>query len=72
VLSLANIQPRQKRMLEVVGLLQALNVHDGLSTEVTAEGDTDTRMGALYFHSIVGGYPDASVLNIAAISPHLK
>jgi anti-anti-sigma factor len=48
VLSLGNVPPRQKKMLEIVGLLRALNVHDGLNTEVTAnESDTETRTGAL-------------------------
>ena len=50
VLSLVNAQPRQKRMLELVGLLRTLNVHDDLNTALTLnEGDTaETMVGALY------------------------
>jgi hypothetical protein len=73
VLSLVNVQPRQKKMLEVVGLLRALNVHDGLNTVVPPDdGGTETGVGALYFDSIVGRYPDANGLNFAAMAPHVK
>ena len=54
VLSLLNAQPRQKRMLEVVGLLRALNVHDDLNTALALDegGTAETGVGAVSaFHT---------------------
>jgi anti-sigma B factor antagonist len=73
VLSLVNPQPRQKRMLELVGLLRVLNVHDDLNTALALdERGTETMVGGLYPGSIPGGYPDTNVIKIAAIAPHVK
>ena len=73
ILSLVNAQPRQKRMLELVGLLRALDVHDDLNTALALdESGTETMVEALYPRAMLGGYPGANVITIAAIAPHIK
>lgn len=70
VLSLVNVRPRQKKMLELAGLLRTLNVRDSLNTVVVVADDGETSVGRLYFDTIVIGYPDAN--GLAAIAPHIK
>ena len=62
MLSLLNVDPRQKKMLEIVGLLRTLNVHDGLDRAALGPDDdgTEFSVGGLHLHSIVASYPYAN------------
>jgi anti-sigma B factor antagonist len=68
LLTLIKVAPRQKRMLELVGLLPALTVCNDLE-EALARQENDTAMmkSGLAMRAVPGGYADPDVVNSAAM-----